>query len=232
MVALFVVLTIIICVVADSAVQWRKARKEVIVLEPSLDFASAYALEDVSAPDGIYLDDGHTWVEVTPSGTAHVGMDKFARNLIGRIDSVELPEMGKEVRHGERLFTIRQGERRADFTAPIDGTVMAVDRSLIRHPEAIESDPYHEGWVCSLSPKNLARNLKRLRVAEESRDWLKDEVSRFREFFAARPLEDTALGQVLQDGGQPAGGVLELMDYDTWVKFNENFLRQKGQKNS
>jgi hypothetical protein len=37
---------------------------------------------------------------------------------------------------------------------------------------------------------------------------------------------------VLQDGGQPAGGVLELMDYDTWVKFNEDFLGHKGRRDS
>jgi hypothetical protein len=75
-----------------------------------------------------------------------------------------------------------------------------------------------------LSPKNLASALKRLRVAEEAKSWLKGEVERFQEFFAARPLENMALGQVLQDGGQPTGGVLELMDDETWNLFAEQFL--------
>jgi len=46
-------------------------------------------------------------------------------------------------------------------------------------------------------------------------------------FFAARPLENTALGQVLQDGGLPTGGVLELMDDETWKLFGEEFLRSE-----
>jgi hypothetical protein len=111
------------------------------------------------------------------------------------------------------------------FNAPIDGVVKAVDQALARHPEAINADPYAMGWICSLSPKNLAANLKRLRVAEEAKSWLKSEVERFQEFFAARPLENMALGQVLQDGGQPTGGVLELMDDETWNLFAEQFLR-------
>lgn len=223
MVALFVILTIVVCVMADSVVQWAKAKKEGAQAPDRL--VPAYAFEDVSAPAGVFLDPGHTWLHLTHSGTAHVGVDGFAQKVMGRIDGVELPAVGAEVRRGDKLFAIRQGDRTAVFNAPIDGVVKAVDEALARHPEAINADPYAMGWICSLSPKNLAANLKRLRVAEEAKSWLKSEVERFQEFFAARPLENMALGQVLQDGGQPTGGVLELMDDETWNLFAEQFLR-------
>ena len=224
MVALFVILTIVVCVMADSVVQWAKAKKEAGAQAPDR-LVPAYAFEDVSAPAGVFLDPGHTWMHLTHSGTAHVGVDGFAQKVMGRIDGVELPAVGDEVRRGDKLFAIRQGDRTAVFNAPIDGVVKAVDEALARHPEAINADPYAMGWICSLSPKNLAANLKRLRVAEEAKSWLKSEVERFQEFFAARPLENMALGQVLQDGGQPTGGVLELMDDETWNLFAEQFLR-------
>jgi glycine cleavage system H protein len=224
MVALFVILTIVVCVMADSIVQWAKAKKEAGVLAPDR-LVPAYAFEDVSAPAGVFLDPGHTWMHLTHSGTAHVGVDGFAQKVMGRIDGVELPAVGDEVRRGDKLFTIRQGDRTAVFNAPIDGVVKAVDEALARHPEAINADPYARGWICSLSPKNLAANLRRLRIADEAKSWLKSEVERFQEFFAARPLENMALGQVLQDGGQPTGGVLELMDDETWNLFAEQFLR-------
>ena len=224
MVALFVILTIVVCVMADSIVQWAKAKKEAGAQAPNR-LVSAYAFEDVSAPAGVFLDPGHTWMHLTHSGTAHVGVDGFAQKVMGRIDGVELPAVGAEVRRGDKLFAIRQGDRTAVFNAPIDGVVKAVDEALARHPEAINADPYAMGWICSLSPKNLAANLKRLRVAEEAKSWLKREVERFQEFFAARPLENMALGQVLQDGGQPTGGVLELMDDETWNLFADQFLR-------
>jgi hypothetical protein len=138
-----------------------------------------------------------------------------------------LPEVGAEVCRGERLFTIRQGDRVAEFKSPVDGIVRAVDEKLARRPDAMKTDPYREGWVCTISPRNLAANLKRLRIAEEAREWLKDEASQFKEFFAARPIQNATIGQVLQDGGQLAGGVLEFLDDETWRLFTEEFLSVK-----
>jgi len=226
MVALFVILTIVLCVMVDSIVQWAKAKKEEGVREPG-QLVPAYAFENVTAPAGVFLDPGHTWLHLTHSGTAHVGVDGFAQKVMGRIDSVELPQVGADVRRGEKLFAVRQGDRTAVFNSPVDGVVKSVDEALARHPEVVSTDPYMTGWICSVSPKNLAANLKRLRVAEEAKAWLKSETERFQEFFAARPLENTALGQVLQDGGQPTGGVLEMMDDDTWNLFTEQFLREE-----
>lgn len=228
MVALFVVMTIVICVLADSAVQWSKARKEGVARKWAADLAPSYAFEGMTAPAGIYLDEGHTWTQVSPLGRADIGVDSFAQRLLGRIDSVELPEIGKRVKRGDVLFAVHQGNRRAAFASPVDGVVSDVDKELAWHPELVEADPYKEGWVCSINPKNLAGNLKLMRVAEDGRAWLKEEVRRFHEFFAARPLQDTPLGHVLQDGGQPAGGVLELMDDATWKEFAELFLRPRG----
>jgi len=225
MVALFVILTVVVCIGVDSIIQWRRARKEAREAAGAATSLTAYAFEDLSVPAGVYLDGGHTWVRLETDGDAHVGVDRFAESLLGQVDAVELPEVGREVRRGERLFRLRQGERLADFVAPIDGVVRSVDKSLRRHPEAIKADPYRQGWVCRLAPLNLARNLKRLRIAEEARDWLKAEAARFQDFFASRPLEPTPLGALLQDGGQPAGGVLQWMDDATWHRFNDEFLR-------
>jgi glycine cleavage system H lipoate-binding protein len=33
----------------------------------------------------------------------------------------------------------------------------------------IQSDPYKEGWVCSVMPRNLSKNLKQLVTAEEAK---------------------------------------------------------------
>lgn len=225
MVALFVMLTILACVGIDGIVQWRKAKRESATRVLADQLVPAEALAKLSAPPDVFLDEGHTWVRVTPSGKAHIGIDSFAQRLIGRIDDVLLPEIGSEVRRGDMLFAVRQGQHRAAFASPVDGVVDVVDKELHWHPGMIQADPYKDGWVCSLKPKNLARNLKLLRIADEAKSWLKQEAQEFKEFFAARPLEDRQLGQVLQDGGQLAGGVLEFADDETWKQFNEIFLR-------
>lgn len=225
MVALFVILTILACVGVDGIVQWRKAKKESATGLLTDRLVPAAALARLSAPPNVFLDEGHTWVRVTPLGAADIGIDSFAQGLIGRIDDVLLPEVGREVRRGDMLFSLRQGQHRAAFASPVDGVVDLVDKELNWHPEMIQTNPYKDGWVCSLKPKNLASNLKLLRIADDAKNWLTDEAQHFKEFFAARPLEDRLLGQLLQDGGQLAGGVLEFSDDETWKQFNEIFLR-------
>lgn len=225
MVALFVILTILGCVGVDAIVQWRKSRGEYATRFLVGQLVPAEAFAAMSAPSDVFLDEGHTWVRVRPSGATDVGMDSFAQNLIGRIDSVVMPEVGKEVHRGDVLFAVRQDNRRAAFASPVDGVVTSIDKELPWHPEMIQSNPFREGWVCSVKPKNLASNLKLMRIAEEAGTWLKDEAKKFQEFFATRPLENMQLGQVLQDGGQITGGVLEFTDDETWKQFNEIFLR-------
>jgi len=167
---------------------------------------------------------------VQPSGRAVIGLDGFAQKLIGRIDDVVLPEVGKEVNRGDVLFALKQDSRRAAFASPIDGQVVMVDRELPWHPEMIQSDPYREGWVCAVKPKNLAKNLRQLVAAEDARQWLKTEAQRFQEFFAAQTVDNMQLGQVMQDGGQLAGGVLEFADDATWKQFNDMFLRPQDEE--
>lgn len=225
MVALFVVLTILACVGIDGIVQWRKGKKESATRVLTDQLVPVEALARLSAPPNVFLDEGHTWVSVTPLGAAMVGIDSFAQGLIGRIDDVLLPEVGTKVRRGDMLFAVRQDQHRAAFASPVDGVVDLVDKELHWHPEMIQANPYKYGWVCSLKPKNLALNLKLLHIADEAKSWLQAEAEKFKEFFAVRPLEDRQLGRVLQDGGQLTGGVLEFADDETWKQFNEIFLR-------
>jgi glycine cleavage system H protein len=225
MVALFVIMTILVCVGIDGIVQWKKAKKEYASRNLADQLLPAEAFLDLSAPANLFLDSGHTWVEVKPSGAATIGLDGFAQKLIGRIDDVVLPEVGKQINRGDVLFAVKQDNHRAAFASPIDGEVVMVDRELPWHPEIIQNDPYREGWICSVKPKNLAKNLKQLIAAEEAKAWLKDEAQRFQEFFAAQAVDNLQLGQVAQDGGELAGGVLEFADDGTWKQFNDMFLR-------
>jgi glycine cleavage system H protein len=229
MVALFVILTIVVCVSIDGVIQFRKAKKERASRNLTDQLVPVMALTDVSAPANVFLDGGHTWVEVKPSGNAMIGVDGFAQKLIGRIDDIVLPEVGKEVNRGDVLFALKQDNHRAAFASPVDGTVMMVDKELPWHPEMIENDPYQEGWVCSIKPRHLAQNLKHLFAADEATTWLKSEAQRFQEFFAAQTIDSMQLGHVLQDGGEIAGGVLEFADEATWKQFNEMFLRPQDQ---
>jgi glycine cleavage system H protein len=163
-------------------------------------------------------------------GTANVGIDAFAQYAVGTIDQLELPCVGQELQRGDDLFIVRQGKREASFKSPIDGVVESVHEALSPDFGKAQADPYRQGWLCSIRPLNLATNLRQLLIAEEALGWLKAEAKRFEEFILSRPMENTALGIVLQDGGEITSGVLELMDNETWVEFTREFLHTEKSK--
>lgn len=229
MVAVFVVATFIAFILIDGALQWSKARKQRLlepkVLQPEAALQLALAPEAVAAPSGLFLDLGHTWLSLEASGRSKVGMDAFAPSVMGRIDGVELPEPGKTVSRGERLFSINQAGRKAYFAAPVNGVVTAVNTNVSRDPALLKADPYQRGWVCVLNPTNLAKDVKQLMVAEETRNWIAREIERFRDFFSQRAVQHMALGHVMQDGGEVTAGVLEMLDDQSWQLFSQEFLR-------
>ena len=234
MVAILIVLTIVGFVVADALIQRSKVR-QARAAEPDRgqvgkSATPRYVFENLDLPQGVFVAPGHTWLSVDSSGTARVGLDDFAQRVIGRIDAVELPQVGTEVRRGDRLFAVRQGKRLAEFSSPVDAVVQSVNEVLTGNTEQLKANPFGQGWVCALNPSNLARDLKGLSIAEEAREWLGREVQRFLSFIVARPAEHMALGHVLQDGGELSVGLLEMLDDETWGQFNQRFLKEKETK--
>jgi len=232
MVAIFVIFTIVAFILVDALVQKSEFKRQEAASGPKPAQRSPWNFPDTvkSLPGGIYSDSGHTWLSLNLDGTANVGIDAFAQYAMGTIDKLLLPRVGQEFRRGDDLFTLRQGEREATFKAPIDGVVEMVNEALSKNLNRVPGDPYREGWLCSLRPRNLASNLRQMLIAEEALAWLKTEARRLQDFILSRPVENTALGIVLQDGGEITSGVLELMDNDTWNKFTREFLHNDHSK--
>ncbi len=226
MVAIFVIFTIVAFILVDALVQKSELKRQETTSGKKSPRSRPWNLPATvkSLPGGIYTDSGHTWLSLNLDGSANVGIDAFAHYAVGAIDELLLPRVGQEFRRGDDLFTLRQGEREATFRAPIDGVVETVNEALSKDLDRVQGDPYREDWLCSLRPRNLARNLRQMLIAEEAIAWLKTEAKRFQEFIFSRPAENTALGIVLQDGGEITSGVLELMDNETWKEFTREFL--------
>ena len=240
MVAIFVVLTILIFLTVDRFVlraqRKRLAAGEVVrgvglipipIDENLLPRRSHYPLHEkgFSLPHGLFFDLGHTWVRVRPSGEVRIGVDDFAQALIGRIDGVETPAVGREVKRGTTILKLRQGNRSAGFGSPVDGIVTAVNESLLRSAEPLKRNPYQQNWLVTVKPTGLSANLKHFLIAEDAVQWLRGELRRFRDFISGAAPQVAVVGETLQDGGQPVDGLLERMGDEVWEKFQKEFLR-------
>jgi glycine cleavage system H lipoate-binding protein len=176
-------------------------------------------------PRGLFFDRGHTWARLRPSGEVRVGIDDFSQALIGRIDTIEVPAIGAEVKRGATAIKLKQGGRSVAFVSPINGIVTAVNESVLRHAEAIKQTPYQQNWLITVKPVSLPGSLKHLLIAEDAVQWLRGELQRFGDFVGGVAPQVRLVGETLLDGGQPVDGLLERMDAQVWEKFQKEFLR-------
>ncbi len=152
---------------------------------------------EFNVPAGIFVSPNHTWVNIEMNGTARVGLDDFARKTIGRIDRVELPAIGKNVRKGEPLFSIQHNSQTVDIASPISGRVTHVNSEHLEHPEWIASKPFELSWMCCIDPSNIPEELHAMRIGAESINWYKEEISKYHNIVKAmesRRLDASAPG--------------------------------------
>ncbi len=176
-------------------------------------------------PGGLFFHSGHTWAKLEPSGAVQVGLDGFAREIVGRIDSVDLPGKGTRVRQGEPVFAAVQSGKRIEFVSPVDGVVSAVNDEINAGLEEARKDPYEKGWTLSIRPSNLVKNLDRLRIGEEAAAWLDGEVRRFSQFLSLHRPVVQEVGLTLPDGGIHAEGILESMEGEILQTAVRKFFR-------
>lgn len=222
MIFFLVILTFAACILVDYALRRRSERLAAAAAPAARgDEAAPTDRAGYRVPGGVFVHGGHTWAFLLPSGEARVGIDEFARGVMGRIDRVELPAPGAAVRQGGRAFTVVQGRKRIDLVSPLDGTVSAVNEDA----GALAGDPYQSGWLVAVKPANLAHNLKRLRIAADAAAWLEKETRRFAEFIALHYARPQEVGVTMQDGGQAAAGALEKVDGELLQIVVKKFFR-------
>ncbi|HXV74909.1 MAG TPA: glycine cleavage system protein H, partial [Candidatus Polarisedimenticolaceae bacterium] len=90
---------------------------------------------------------GHTWVDRERPDVVRVGVDDFARRLIGAPQRVDLPRPGTRLRPGERGFRLIAGGKAIDVLSPVAGRVVERNEEVRRTPALVDDDPYDRGWL-------------------------------------------------------------------------------------
>lgn len=98
----------------------------------------------------------HEWVRKEDDGTVTVGISDHAQEALGDLVFVEAPEAGRTVEAGEALAVVESVKAASDVYAPVAGEVVAGNEALADTPEAVNTDPYGEGWIMKIKPSNAA----------------------------------------------------------------------------
>jgi glycine cleavage system H protein len=193
----------------------REARAHALLAPPALEpaWVAGYQM-----PETLFYHRGHTWARPLDADTVLVGLDDFARKLIGAPKALRLPARGDWLHQGGNGFGLRLEGKAAELVSPIEGEVLDVNRELIEKPSLATDDPYGRGWVLRLKAPNLATNLRNLLSGRLARKWMEDS----REALELRLM--ALSGSVLQDGGEPGSELGHHLASADWERLVSEFL--------
>lgn len=97
----------------------------------------------------------HEWISLE-GDIATVGITDFAQRELGDIVYVEVESIGREMQAGDVFGTVEAVKTVSDLFLPVSGTILELNPGLAGQPEAVNNDPYGEGWMIKMKVSNIA----------------------------------------------------------------------------
>lgn len=169
-------------------------------------------------PQGYYVHPGHTWVKMEEGDLVKVGLDDFALRLMGPLDRIEAPLMGKEVKQGRADINIARGNHQASILSPVSGVVTAINPKLREEGRLANQHPYTEGWVMAVQANHLRQDLKNLMINQETAPFMEKQVEQL-----YQTIEDVA-GPLSTDGGYLGDDIFGSLPGLEWERLMKTFL--------
>jgi glycine cleavage system H protein len=113
-----------------------------------------------------YVHPGHCWIKVINSHSVKIGIDDIVATTLGSIDEVVLPLTGETIRRNASCGQIIQFEHIFSIVSPICGKVKKVNKELAGFPCKLTLDPLNKGWMITLEPNDLEKDLKYCRSGD------------------------------------------------------------------
>ena len=216
---LFVLLTFLLIL---TVMYFRRPQRaaDALLVAPSKELAAPIMLQGIGfeVPKDYCFHPGHTWVLDEGHQNARVGIDAFAGNLFGKIDSIELAALNRWVRQGQKLCTVKREGRSINLLSPVDGVLVSVNHEVLKDPNLIVEDPYKNGWLCVVKAPELGINTKNLLQGGIVTAWMQNSITRL-----GSRLQQLSPA-LAQDGGLPVKGLLFQVDASVQQKLAEELF--------
>ncbi|MGA2102039.1 MAG: glycine cleavage system protein H [Candidatus Sulfotelmatobacter sp.] len=169
-------------------------------------------------PENVRYHAGHTWALSESREMVRVGMDDFASKLIGKIENIALPQRGRWVRQGQKIWTIFRDGKSVDMVSPIEGTITDVNEAVAKNPELARKDPYGEGWLVTVQAPDSKINFRNLLGGTLARLWTESAALQLRN---KMPM---LAGALAQDGGVAVDDLTAHMPGEDWAAITKEFF--------
>jgi glycine cleavage system H lipoate-binding protein len=169
-------------------------------------------------PQGYYFHPGHTWVKVEGGDSVRVGMDDFALRLLGPMDRIESPLIGKEVRQNQGDISIYRGSNKAKVLSPVSGVVTSINAPLRGNGSPANGDPFSDGWIMRVHSKDLREDLKNLMINTETSEFMERQVEQLHQVI------EEVQGPLSTDGGHLTHDIYGSLPSLGWERLTRLFL--------
>ncbi|MBW4648287.1 MAG: glycine cleavage system protein GcvH [Kastovskya adunca ATA6-11-RM4] len=100
-------------------------------------------------PEDLKYQDSHEYVRLDGE-IATIGISAYAIDQLGDVVFLELPDIGDALERGKSFGTVESVKAVEDMYAPVSGTVVERNDSMVDSPELLGEDPYGESWLLKL----------------------------------------------------------------------------------
>ena len=107
----------------------------------------------MNIPEELKYTEEHEWVKIEDN-IAIVGITDFAQGELGDIVYLEIDTLGSQIDSNEVFGTVEAVKTVSDLFMPVNGKVVDVNSSLEDNPEAVNDDPYGDGWIIKIEVSN------------------------------------------------------------------------------
>jgi glycine cleavage system H protein len=106
-------------------------------------------------PDELKYTEDHEWVRLE-GDMATVGITDHAQHELGDIVYIDINTLGDTLAQNEVFGSVEAVKTVSDLFLPVSGEVLEINPALDSAPEAVNNDPYGEGWVIRMKVSDPA----------------------------------------------------------------------------
>jgi glycine cleavage system H protein len=103
-------------------------------------------MAEASYPEGLLYHPEHDWARIDGE-EAVFGVTWYAQDALGEVVFFDPPKVGALTVKDEPYAEVESVKAVSDVIAPLSGEIIEVNDGLSASPEAINDDPYGNGWL-------------------------------------------------------------------------------------
>ncbi len=112
-------------------------------------------MSDASYPEGLLYHPDHDWAKID-GDVATFGVTWYAQDALGEVVFFDPPAVGTTVVKDEPYTEVESVKAVSDVIAPLSGEIVEVNEALGEDPEAINNDPYANGWMVKVRVSDVS----------------------------------------------------------------------------